>query len=334
MFLTLWTFFACSAALTAQTEKENQQIKDTIIFTPDAQTKVILTGDELKQMVKYKKIDSLKLLFISDLEEARKQPAFPVNSKTTYYFVSANGKRRLKAESEDYTEQEINIATEKKSLDLNLPPYEYIIYDFSNNYECHIYLKDPEQISALKNINFGESFTAIEKNKKLMMRNYRVDLAKEDNRWKVKDSASLKSMSIYVGPAFGMSLIGSKASPMINVNAIFEKNYKNGIPFYKFGIGYTANVFTEMTDKKLSDLTLLSSYEIKYMLNYNLRTSNSKPKWIGPEIGWLTEQHNGPLNNKFKAGIIMDGVGPVGFSFDVIFLQPRVMTGITVRLNF
>ncbi|MGZ4118973.1 MAG: hypothetical protein ACXVPY_15900, partial [Bacteroidia bacterium] len=281
MFQALWACFAlASATVSAQTSSKSA-FNDTIIFMPDTQSKVILIGDQLSEMSSYKKIDSIKTLFINDMEEARKQASFPVNSKTTHYFVSPSGKRRLKAESEDYPEQEIDVAKEKRSLDLDLPPYEYIIHDFSSNYECQIYLKDPEQLKGLKDVNFSESLITIANNKKLFRKNFRLDLEKDGSAWKIKNKfGPPSSETIEMTGTFGASLIGGKLSPLASAALWFAHTNKHNIPVFKAGLCFSSNIFTDLKDEKFSDLTALRTYEIKFLVDMS-GAKKAKPQWFG-----------------------------------------------------
>ncbi len=141
-------FVFSTGSIYAQT---NTPDNDTILMLIRDRVKVMFIGNDLSEMADFKKVDSLKVLFINDLEEARKQSSYPMDSRTTHYFVHPNGKRRLKAENEDYSESDIDLTAEKSSLGLDLPPYLYIIHDFSSNYELRIYLEHPEELSRVFN---------------------------------------------------------------------------------------------------------------------------------------------------------------------------------------
>jgi hypothetical protein len=320
-------------------------LKDTLIFIPDPQTKVLYIGDNLKQMTAYKKLDSLKFLLISDLEEARKDASFPVDSKMTYYFVHPNGKRRLKAESADYMEQEVNIAKEKQSLDLDLPPYGYIIYDLSTNYQCQIFVKQPEQISTLKNINFNECLTVVAANRRLQYKNFRLDLEKTQQGWSIKDKYGVKrNSSVILLPTIGIGLIGSRWSPELGVELMYMHNNKHAVPNFKTGLAWSMYTFTDFKDGKLSDLALISSTDFKFLW-YVTPKRGSRSKWGGFQIGllndktrdWLSDHYSvqdGPLQHAFKFGISFEGIGPFNFSIDQITAKNCVFYGATIKIAF
>ncbi len=322
-----------------------QILKDTLVFIPDQQTKVLYIGNNLKQMTAYKKLDSLKILLISDLEEARKNPAFPIDSKMTHYFVHPGGKRRLKSESTDYMEQEVNIAKEKKSLDLDLPPYGYIIYDLSNNYECQIFVKQPEQISALKNINFNECLATVAANRRLQYKNFRLDLEKTQQGWSIKDKYGLKrNSSIVLLPTVGVGLMGSRWSPQLGVELMYMHTNKHAVPDFKTGLAWSIYTFTDLKDNKLSDLTLINSTDFKFMWHVSSKIG-TRPKWGGFQIGlvndktrdWLGGKSAGKellLQNAFKFGVSFEGIGPFNFSIDQIGTSAGYFYGATIKLAF
>src|SRR4051794_2642149 len=114
MLYALWICFGLSTTINAQnnnstssTDDENRY-RDTIMIIPSPESKVLLIGNGMKSLVKSPGIDSLKNLMINDVNNARKQASYPASAKVTHYFVSPNGKRRLKTESEDYTEPVVN----------------------------------------------------------------------------------------------------------------------------------------------------------------------------------------------------------------------------------
>ncbi len=320
-------------------------LNDTIIFMPDPHTKVFFIGDDLKKMAVYGKIDSLKMLLITDLEEAKKNPSFPAYSKMTHYFVHPNGKRRLKAESADYMEQEVDVAKEKQSLNLDLPPYGYIIHDLSNDWELQIFVKEPEQISGLASVKLNESIAVIAKNRKLQNKNFRLDIEKTQQGWAVKNKFSVKhNSSIVLVPAIGISLIGSRWSPFFGADVLYMYSNKHARPIFKTGFGWLPYTFTELKDDKLSDLSIISCLEVKFLWNASLKTS-AKSKWVGFQAGWLQDktyawtgnvafQNPGPLNNAFKVGFLLEGFGPFNFSIDQVYLNTALIYGVTFKIAF
>ncbi|MES2689478.1 MAG: hypothetical protein V4658_03695, partial [Bacteroidota bacterium] len=101
---------------------------DTLVLKLNAGNKILFIGDNFKEMANYTQADSIKTLFMNDLDQALSKGQLSKETQKVYYFIHANGKRRLKAENPDYNENSVDVAYEIKRLDLELPKYEYHIY--------------------------------------------------------------------------------------------------------------------------------------------------------------------------------------------------------------
>ncbi len=137
MHMALGALFALIG--TTVSAQKDEPFKDTITISPTKDFTIMFIGHDMNKMVEKNRFDSLKLFFVSDMEQASSQSAYPPNTKLTYYFVAANGKRRLKAESEDY-QAPIDIEKEKQSLQAGLPAYQYVIIDMPNDCQYSIYV--------------------------------------------------------------------------------------------------------------------------------------------------------------------------------------------------
>lgn len=307
--------------------------RDTIMIIPDSTCKVLLIGKELNEMINYSAIDSIKNLLIADVEKARKQAAYPAQAKLTYYFVHPNGKRRLKAESEDYMEPQVNVDDEERSLYLDLPPYEFIVYDFKAAYRCQIYLKNPNDLKKLASISFKDALVAASLKKKTVNKSYRIDLTKSDDNWKVENSYANKLDEIELGYSAGLSLIGSRWCPMIDLNLSLILNDKYRHPQFKIGLAYGIYSYADWNKTEITNLAYLSSYDLRMMFNLSL----DKQKWIGIQGGLITTgfESQSSLYNKFKMGIVSEGLGPLNLSLDVIFIKKKeALYSLTLKFPF
>src|ERR1700722_16580318 len=143
IFLVLGLFLAitCHYA-TAQTGGEYLANHDTILINLSPDAKIVLMGNDMQGIAKYMRLDTLKTLLIEDIRKAKLSPNYPAESHNTHYFIARSGKRRLKAESDDY-QGEINVGKEKFEMRLNLPAYMYTIHDMTTGYETYIYVTAP-----------------------------------------------------------------------------------------------------------------------------------------------------------------------------------------------
>ncbi|MEO8150251.1 MAG: hypothetical protein ABI723_21635 [Bacteroidia bacterium] len=306
--------------------------RDTILIRPDATTQVLFLGKNLDEMINYTGLDSLKNLLVADVDKARTQPGYPAQSKLTHYFVHPNGKRRLKAESEDYAEPQVNVADEERSLYLDLLPYQFIIYDFAKNYRIHIYLKNPDDLNKLASVNFKDALIAASLNKKTVKHSYRIDALKSNDNWKVENSYGNKLDQLESGFAIGVNLIGSRLSPLANFDLSLIFNNKYNHPFIKTGFSYSVSSFSNWDNSEITDLCILSSYDLKFLTNL----SQDKTHWFGVQFGIMDNyKSSSPFDNKFKFGFVSEGFGRLNYSLDVIlFEKKQSIYGLTVKLPF
>jgi hypothetical protein len=338
LLIALWACFALFTDANAQYYLDedkaewNSKEKDTIRINPTDEITILLIGKNKVGLYRYENADSVIQLFLADMDKAIKSSAYPSDSKLTYYFVSSNGKRRLKAENNDYPGQSVDIKKENWSLTNNIQPYEYIIYAFENNYEMHIYLKDPALITSLSQIKLKDAIAAAVENKKVIRQSTKIEIEKTNEHWKIKDHGRDKTDFLELSPSFGMSLVGSRWSPMaaFNLNLIFANKY--AIPFLKAGVSYSISSFADWSAEKFTNLNMVAAYDLKIMTNI----SGKEPKWVGLQAGFMKSyEKSGPLHNKFKSGFVVEGFGGFGFSLDVIYLKDqKSIYGMTVKMPF
>ncbi len=306
--------------------------KDSIIINPMPGIKIILLGKNTSDLELYNNLDSMKTLFLADVDLAMKNGTFPNTSKVTHYFVHPNGKRRLKAENEDYIESAVNVQKELQSMSLELPAYEYIIYALGNDYEFHIYLKDPSDLSKVSSINLKDALAAALEDKKIIRQSTKIEIEKTNEHWTIKDHSRDKTDLLELTPAFGMSLIGSRWSPMaaFNLSIILDDKYGNA--YIKTGLSYSVNSFADWSSEKFTNLNIVATYGLRYMMS----VAGTKKVWLGLQGGYMKSyEKEGPLHDKYKAGITSEGFGVLNFDFDVIFLgNKESIYGLTLKVPF
>lgn len=336
--MALWACLAFSLSTNAQSEQncapnENaNRSQDTIIINPMEGIKIILIGKNSKDLDLYNNLDSIKTLFLSDIDQAIKNNTYPTDAVLTHYFVHPNGKRRLKAENEDFTQSTVDVKKEMRSMTLQLPPIEYILYALQNNYQCHIYVKDRNELTKLSGISLKDALAAATEDKQTIKQNTRIEIEKTNEHWMIKDKRRTRLDFLELSPAFGISLIGSRWSPTaaFDLSILFQNKY--GIPSIKTGISYGVNSFADWNTESFSNMSIVASYDFKFMTN----TSDSKAKWVGLQFGYMKSyEKSGPLHNRFKAGFVAEGFGAFNFGFDVIFLQDKKSVyGMTLKVPF
>src|SRR4051812_18412054 len=161
MLFALWACLALSETVFCAEEESKKDLRDTIVIIPDTNIKVVFIGHDMKAMSTFARIDTVKNMLINDIAKASLREGYPKAAKTTHYFVSSEGKRRLKAETEDYLEQGVDVEKEKRSLMLGLLPYAYYIHDLESGYELQLYIADPAQINSLGSYKLGDAIATI-----------------------------------------------------------------------------------------------------------------------------------------------------------------------------
>ena len=322
----------CFALFCRTASAQNTSITDTIIIIPNENVKILLLGNSLVEIAEYTASDSVITLLINDIDAASSSPDFPKNSLVMHYFIHANGKRRLKAESEDFVEPEINISKEIESLDLNLPPYLYTIHDLSTGIEMKIYIKDPELLGTLKLVNMNEALAIVGNDKKLLRRHYRVDISKSNDVWSVVNRVRFNVDQLEIEPSIGLGLLGNKWSPAAAYSLYLMFTDKHGAPSVK--VGFTGNSFSfiDKLDEKLSDYYIVSMYKIAFKFNYS--DEREKPRWLGITGGIVDTDNNNPLNNKMVYSLTYDLVVPLSISLDFIpFSNKKSVAGVSLLFN-
>ncbi len=336
LLIALWACYAMTAAgLTAGENETVSQYNDTIIIVPDSSVKIIFIGENMEGMSSYLRIDTVKTMLINDVQKAQSRPDYPASAKTTHYFISADGKRRLKAESQDYLEQEVNIEKESRSLSLGLPPYGYFIHDLKYGYEIQIYLSDPEKLKSLSTYDLGKAIS-LTGDKDVYKNNYRADLERRESEWILTNKNRLRSDMIEIVPSFGFGLIGNQWSPAVGIDMRLSLTNKYGVSAYRFGFSFLGYTFTHSNTMDFENLNFVYSYTGKIMFNLmSYEKSDRSAKWFGLTGGWMKSSEESQLKNRFKAGIIAEGFGPFSFAFDVIFLKDKnAVYGMTMLLPF
>lgn len=279
--------------------------QDTIVFTPLPDAKVILIGEDLESLSHYQKADSIKLLFLKDVATAKENKSFPEHSREVHYLVAGNGKRRLKSESEDYVESSIDIEKEKRSMNLALPGYAYILHDLVSGVEIGIYLKNTEQLVSLENISFNEAILSIANEKKLQRQNYRVDLEKKESLWSPVYTQGNQLDQLEISGLFGLGFINNQASPVIGADFALTFNDKYNIPRWKAGATLSGMVFSDYANKEFKNFYPVTSIDLRFMANISGKKGTAT--MFGLRGGYMFSEEGGSLDGAWKAGVAVEG---------------------------
>jgi hypothetical protein len=300
-----------------QAQTKTAALQDSIILSPQKDIKVILIGKDLKTLLSYKRADSILQLFLSDFDKALQQ-GLSETTKVSHYLVHPSGKRRFKAENEDYPESLFSLAEESNKLNLELPSNAYYIYDLQANTEIQIFTASSELLKALKEFKFSDATASQTLSKEELRKNSSLTLHNINNTWQNVGKKKNPNDFIEFNPLFGLSTIGSQLSPEVGLRMSFLKSNKYGSPKWTFGISYNLNLISEFDNSDFTSITGLRSINAFYM-KHGQGEGEGLWKWLGVQVGYI-HLSPGLLNNSTRIGIITRYRG-VQIGFHSYFIQ-------------
>ncbi len=343
MLLAVWLFIASTqtvllgqqAAMYFVHLNENEVIPtDTLLIKLTGSNKILFIGNGFKGMMKYTKADSLKTLFINDLEAARANKTMAVDAQKTFYFINESGKRRMKAENAEYNNNSVDVSYEIKRLQLDLPKYEYHIYDLISGYRMEIYLSNPQEVkNILGAISLNEAISYTYKNaENELKRSYKVNLHTE-NGYAIASKTRGHADAIELNPSFGVGLLGNTLAPILGFDIWLRLTDKYSVSKYKMGLGLTAFPFANTNQGEITGISLVNSYEARFA--FNLYTQNKgKTSWLGLQAGLMKSNDLKTFDNAFKFGFLYEGSGTFNYSFDIIKGKDLYIYGLTIKMPF
>lgn len=326
--LALMTGMLCVASFTKiQSQTADSKLQDSIIISVQPGLKIILTGQSLKDLLKFKRSDSLIQLFLSDFSLAAERKAV-VNSRAVHYVVNANGKRRLKAENEDFQEPAFNLVKEAKAMTMELPPLAYYIYDVQAATEIQIFTTSPEKLKTLADLNLADLLIAQKIKGAELRRTRSYVLQRTDSDWKGTARVSAPKALIVVSPLFGLSVIGSKLSPETGFKLSLLQSDRYDRPKWSAGLSYNLNVLSSYDKGNFSDIQDVQSMNAFFMATAR---GSEEGLWrsVGAQLGYVFKS-TGVLNNSIKFGLFTTFKG-YQLGFNTYFLRnEEVLYGLSL----
>ena len=326
--LALMTGMLCVASFTKiQSQTADSKLQDSIIISVQPGLKIILTGQSLKDLLKYKRSDSLIQLFLSDFSLAAERKAV-VNSRAVHYVVNANGKRRLKAENEDFQEPAFNLVKEAKAMTMELPPLAYYIYDVQAATEIQIFTTSPEKLKTLADLNLADLLIAQKIKGAELRRTRSYVLQRTDSDWKGTARIFAPKDAIVFSPLFGLSVIGSKLSPETGFKLSLLQSDRYDRPKWSAGLSHNLNVLSSYDKGAFSDIQDVQSMNAFFMATAR---GSEEGLWrsVGAQLGYVFKS-TGVLNNSIKFGLFTTFKG-YQLGFNTYFLRnEEVLYGLSL----
>lgn len=322
------------AKLHAQTQQEEHNARfshynDTLFIKLLEGNKVIITGAQFRKLKDYSQADSLKSLFLNDYDRAIADKTLPADASIIHYFAHSSGKRRIKAETAEYSDNKVDVAYEVTRLNLDLPKYQYYIHDLTRGYTILVYMNDPDKLkSALSTISLNEAIVTATKDKELCRQNAKIELTQDNSSYKVTGKQDKGLDMIVINPSLGVTVLGNTIAPIIGADMALLLNDKYSTGKYKIGLGYSVFPLAKMTDLSIADVNYVRSLQVNFMTNLNMHTE----LWFGLTGGFMKSDIIS-YNKVFKAGLIFES--KVTYSFDIIFdRNDNRIAALTVKLPF
>lgn len=317
---------------------EHKQVSfaDTLVLKLSGGNKILIIGNDFKKMKNYTHADSIKTLFMNDYDQALSKKQLNAESQKIYYFVHENGKRRLKAENPEYNENSVDVDYEIKRLLLDLPKYEFHLYDLKAGYVLQVYLSDPSQVkNVLGETSIDEAIRYAKSNEKeVLKRTYKSELSVENNNIKFDRKAEAHSDAIELTPAIGVGLLGNTFAPVAGLDLWLRLTNRYSVSRYKAGIGLTAFPFVNTAGREITSVDFVRSYDLKFAINLNSKRRD-EPHWLGWQCGFTNSNEIKSFNNAYKLGVSYEGKGPFNYSFDFIKdANKNTLYGFTIKLPF
>ncbi|MBK0404813.1 hypothetical protein I5M27_17610 [Adhaeribacter sp. BT258] len=313
LFMCL-AFIALTFPLWAQTNTE-QNPQDTVLIRLQGRNQVHIIGKRLRTLATYERADSLKAYFFSDLNKSLQNGSFPEMPKRIHYFVSQQGKRRLKAEINEEFAAKFDLGYEKTRMNLDLPPLHYTIYDLPENVEIHFFLEDSAATELAATTMLSPALQAVKKEGKKanLLSTYRLE--KTGFGFENRNPKKNKVITLEFNGGLGGMLFGSQLSPVISYDLYITLPSRRFLK-HRFGASYNGFLLTDFKEGKFENLNTGTS--LKGYYQFKINSTGQHDSWFGLSAGYVgTDKSTGLKRNEFIWGLISTQ-GRNSFSADMI----------------
>ena len=309
---------------------------DTLVVNLTGTNQLWLVGQQARDMKDYaEKVDEVKTTFLADLTKAYQNGLIRTTSTEVYYFYNGQTSRRIKAESAEYADAKVNVAFEQTRMSLNLPKFHFTLYDLSNGQEWHIFASNTDSVIAqLSEVSLKTAIKTMVADKRSVKRATKIVLQTDSNNYRITSPQPYYQASIEIGPYVGATLIGGNLSPVLGASGFYRHTNKYGRSILKVGGSLTGFSFMSMNGTEISKVSLMQAYDGFFAINLNSR-SRGNHQWFGLQAGIIKAPDTKAMNNAFKFGVLVDGVGNLDWSLDFIKTKGQgTIYGLTVKMPF
>jgi hypothetical protein len=315
---------------------ESTVYTDTLTVKLKGNNQLMIIGKSLKELTSYAdKADGVKTTFLTDVTKAYQAQSIYNTATEVYYFYNSSTSRRIKSETATVTDAKVNVAYEQYRIINSLPKFHYTIYDLENGVELQVYMSTPDSLLAqLGEISLSTAIKTVVDNKRAVRRFQHAVLSTDNNTYKLLGEYPTFSASIEIAPYVGATLIGGNISPVLGASAFYRHTNKYGRSLLKVGGSLNGFTFMTMSGTDISKVSLIQSYDVFFAFNLNSRTKGQN-QWFGMQGGILKAPNTPVLNNAYKVGFLVNGIGNLDWTLDLIKTKGMgTIYGLTVKMPF
>lgn len=255
---------------------------DTLLVKLGGSNQVRVVSTSFDDLLKYSRADSLIAVFFTDIKKSFQDKEYSEWPQVLHYLVNGDGRRRLKIQSNEFTEEEFNLQNEKYRFAENLPLFHYIIYDISKSVEIHLYLESADKIKLFEQFSLDSAIDILKQNKKVCNRTYAIEVLGENGSYKLGKTKGNKMYSVIYSLDLNALLIGSRWTPTFGGKGalIIKDKYAN--PFMSIGVAILYYGFYELNNGTFK-IESNAGYDFRWAINTSKKQGN--PVWFGLEGG-------------------------------------------------
>ncbi|MFC5271359.1 hypothetical protein [Adhaeribacter terreus] len=288
-------FIAFTFPVLAQQKTSFSADQDTVLIRLQGRNQVHIIGNRLRTLATYERADSLKASFFSDLDKSLQNNAFPELPKRIHYFVSPEGKRRLKAEINEEFAAKFDLGYEKNRMNLDLPPLHYTIYDLPENVEMHFFLEDSATFELATTTMLSPALQKVknEGKKANLLSTYRLE--KTGFGFERRNPKKTNVVTLEFNGGLGAMLFGSQPCPVISYELYLTLPSSRFLK-QRFGGSYNAFILTDFKDGKFENLN--TGTHLKGYYQFKLNSTGQADSWLGISAGYVDTKRSTGLKRK------------------------------------
>lgn len=269
-----WVCIALPFTSAAQID-DHLTLNDTLVVKLTGHTQVRIIGESMLKIIAWTGADSLKNVFINDLNAALSKSESKQLPVKIFYLIHPNGNRRLKMKQEEYADEAFELSKEVYSMTENLPKHELNLFDLRSGILMQFYVNDTTALKEIADLNLLTAINFALANKKEVKRSYRYDIAQRLDGFTEVKKYRTRYETIEMTPVAGITLVGNVPAPIVGASLHYSYRNKYNQDIFKTGIKMSGYFFTDFSGGKFNKVYSNTGYDLFFLVNANPRSKNS-----------------------------------------------------------